>query len=449
MKPSCATLGWLGVLRLGLVQSSLGAIIVLATSTLNRVMVVEYALPAVIPGVLVALHYVVQMLRPRFGHGSDVSGRRTPWIIGGMTVLAIGGIGAALATALLPSHRVIGIAALIVAYAVIGVGVGAAGTALLVLLASAVAPARRAGAATVLWIMMIAGFAITSGVAGHFLDPFSGARLIRVVGIACLAALAISIIAVAGVERTPAHRAANAKAGAGADFLTTLRAVWAEPETRRFTHLLFVSMLAYSGLELILEPFAGIVFSMTPGASTRLSGLMHGGAVLGMLLIALAGSVLRFGSLRGWLAAGCVASAASLGLLAAIGAGASTAPLRAAVFALGLSTGAFAVSAIASMMDLAASYGDAREGVRMGLWGSAQAIAFAVGGIVGTAGIDVARHLLHAPGPAYALVFVAEALLFLAAARIALRHPAASEIRASRPLPVGQFRNGDEPALSR
>jgi BCD family chlorophyll transporter-like MFS transporter len=119
------------------------------------------------------------------------------------------------------------------------------------------------------------------------------------------------------------------------------------------------------------------------------------------------------------------------------------------VFALGLSTGAFAVSAIASMMDLAASYRDGRSGVRMGLWGSAQAIAFAVGGIVGTAGIDVARHLLQAPGPAYALVFVAEALLFLAAARIALRHPAASELRASRPAPIGQFQNGDEPALSR
>ena len=47
-----------------------------------------------------------------------------------------------------------------------------------------------------------------------------------------------------------------------------------------------------------------------------------------------------------------------------------------------VSTGAFAVSAIGSMMDLAAAYGDHREGVRMGLWGSAQAVAFAIGGVV-------------------------------------------------------------------
>jgi BCD family chlorophyll transporter-like MFS transporter len=48
--------GWGRVARLGLVQAALGAIVVLATSTLNRVMVVELALPALLPGVLVAVH---------------------------------------------------------------------------------------------------------------------------------------------------------------------------------------------------------------------------------------------------------------------------------------------------------------------------------------------------------------------------------------------------------
>ncbi len=50
-----AQLGWFGIARLGLVQMSLGSIVVLTTSTLNRVMVVELALPALLPGVLVAL----------------------------------------------------------------------------------------------------------------------------------------------------------------------------------------------------------------------------------------------------------------------------------------------------------------------------------------------------------------------------------------------------------
>ena len=37
-------LGWLGIVRLGLVQTALGAIFVLLTSTINRIMVVEMAL---------------------------------------------------------------------------------------------------------------------------------------------------------------------------------------------------------------------------------------------------------------------------------------------------------------------------------------------------------------------------------------------------------------------
>lgn len=58
-----APLGWSGILRLGLVQTALGAIVVLMTSTINRVMVVELALPAMVPGLLVALHYGVRMKR--------------------------------------------------------------------------------------------------------------------------------------------------------------------------------------------------------------------------------------------------------------------------------------------------------------------------------------------------------------------------------------------------
>ncbi|MEM6466732.1 MAG: PucC family protein, partial [Pseudomonadota bacterium] len=50
------TLSWLSIFRLGLVQMALGAIVVLTTSTLNRLMIVELALPAILPGFLVALH---------------------------------------------------------------------------------------------------------------------------------------------------------------------------------------------------------------------------------------------------------------------------------------------------------------------------------------------------------------------------------------------------------
>ena len=176
-------LGWAGIVRLGVVQASLGAIVVLTTSTLNRVMVVELALPAMLPGALVALHYFVQISRPRFGYGSDTGRSRTPWIIGGMAVLGAGGILASCAAMLMASQPAAGIMLAVFAFMLIGAGVGASGTCLLVLLAATVSEQRRAAAASITWIMMIAGFAITAGTVGAFLDPFTFERLVSITAI--------------------------------------------------------------------------------------------------------------------------------------------------------------------------------------------------------------------------------------------------------------------------
>ena len=418
--------GWWQIARMGLVQACLGAVVVTTTSILNRVMVVELALPAILPGLLVALHYLVQMSRPRWGHGSDSGARRTPWIAGGMAVLATGGWLAAAAVAWMHSHRSAGIALAVLAFVLIGLGVGAAGTSLLALLARRVAAPRRAGAATVVWLMMIVGFAVTAGVSGKLLDPYSPQRLLLVAGGVCLIALLVAWAALWRLE-TPEPNTVTARhdTPAGrADFRSALRQVWAEPDARRFTVFVFLSMLAYSAQDLILEPFAGTVFGFTPGGSTQLSGVQHGGVLAGMVLVALVGH--RFagtplGSLRGWTVGGCLASAlALLGLVAAGLVGADW-PLKANVFALGVANGAFSIAAIATMMRMATEGRHAREGVRMGLWGAAQAVAFGLGGLVGTAASDLARWLIGSPGAAYASVFAFEALLFVASALLAAR----------------------------
>ena len=145
------TLSWVQIVRLGLVQLSLGAIVVLMTSTLNRVMVVELALPALVPGLLVGLHYGIQITRPNWGFRSDTRGNRTRFVIGGMAVLALGAMLAALAVLWIPGAMALGLALSVVAYALIGVGVGASGTSLLALLATATRPHRRAAAARLNW----------------------------------------------------------------------------------------------------------------------------------------------------------------------------------------------------------------------------------------------------------------------------------------------------------
>ena len=175
-----AGLSWWHIIRLGLIQTSLGGIVVLTTSTLNRIMVVELALAATIPGFLVSIHHVVQLARPRIGYGSDVGGRRTPWIIGGMFILGLGGVLAALGTTLIPNQYWLGLSVSALGFFAIGVGTGATGTSLLALLAKRVAPERKPAAAALAWFMMIIGFAVTAGVAGHFLDHYSPERLMTV-----------------------------------------------------------------------------------------------------------------------------------------------------------------------------------------------------------------------------------------------------------------------------
>jgi BCD family chlorophyll transporter-like MFS transporter len=390
-------------------------------------------LAAVLPGLMVALHYLVQISRPRMGHGSDVGGRRTPWIIGGMVLLAAGGMTATLGTVWAGSHTVAGLAVALLGFLLIGTGVSACGTNLLVMLAKSVPAQRRGPAATLVWIMMIAGFAITAGLAGRWLDPYSPERLLQVAACICALAVAITTLAVLGLERSPRQEqgqaAASIPAATPVAFGQALQQVWAEPAARRFTIFVFVSMLAYSAQDLILEPFAGSVFGYTPGSSTQLSGVQHGGVLLGMLMVAGAGllSARRpqlawaraIGSLRGWTVGGCLASGVAMAGLALAGLVGSDWPLKTNVFLLGVANGAFSIGAIGSMMRMAGEGRSSREGVRMGLWGAAQALAFGIGGLLGTVASDIAHWLLAAEGSAYASVFALESCMFFVSAALA------------------------------
>ena len=408
------SLSWVQIFRLGLVQACLGAIVVLMTSTLNRLMVVELALPVVLPGFLVALHYGVQITRPNWGHLADQGGNRTRWIIAGMGLLALGGLGAALAIPLLETHFGLGLALSLIAYAVIGLGVGASGTSLLALLATATAEQRRPAAATITWLMMIAGIALTAITAGQFLDPYSHARLLVIVAIICAGAVGLTTLAVWGIERRVVARPAPPPQR----FRDGMAEIWADTRARHFTFFVFLSMTAYFMQELILEPYAGLVFGYTPGQSTQMSGAQNGGVFLGMVLVGVAASGFRIGSLRTWVVAGCIGSAVML--LAIAGASLWALPLVPLVVGLGFFNGMFAVAAIGSMMQLAGEGRAKREGARVGLWGASQAIAAGFGGLTGAALVDLARSLLPV-ADAFGAVFLFQATLFIASAALAAR----------------------------
>ena len=403
------SLSWVQIVRLGLVQLCLGAVVVLTTSTLNRLMVVELALPAMLSGALVALHSFVQITRPSWGFLSDAQGNRTRFIIGGMAVLSAGAALASWLVALGIAGHGVGLVGSVLAYVLIGMGAGASGTSLLALLASGCAPSRRAAAATITWLMMIFGIAVTSGVIGAMLDPYSPSRLMAIVGVVTVGAVLLTAAAIWGIER----RVIPARLPDETPLRQGLAEVWAERRTRVFTLFIFLSMTAFFLQELILEPYAGLVFAYSPGASTSLSGAQHGGMFVGMLAVGIAVSGLKIGSLRAWVVGGCLGSALMLAVIAALGQ-LQIGLLTPAVAVLGVFSGMFAIASIGAMMQLAGQGRAGREGTRMGVWGASQAIAQGLGGFAGAALVDALR-LSGSTANAFGMVFALEALLFVAA----------------------------------
>ncbi|HEX2365286.1 MAG TPA: BCD family MFS transporter [Bradyrhizobium sp.] len=417
------TLSWFGIVRLGLVQTALGSVTVLTMATLNRVMVVELALPSMLPGLLVGLHYAMQLLRPRLGYGSDLGGRRTPWIIGGMLLHAAGGALAAVATALMATQLALGIALAVIAFIMIGIGVSAAGTSLLVLLAKRTDPSRRSAAASIAWTMMVTGFIATTAAAGHALDPFSGARLIAVSSAVSVIAVILTLVGVWNIEGKNASSGEQTTAAPPkSSFREELAEIWRERQARRFAIFIFISMLAYSAPDLILEPFAGAVFGMTPGETTKLAGFQHTGTMIGMILLPVLHRLIPAWRTRTtpWIVGGCIACAFGLLNIAAAAAVGPPWPLRASFVVMGITSGIYSIAAIGAMMNLVGAGHRNREGTRMGLWGASQAISYATGGFLGTLASDAARYLLPSVSLSYALVFAAEAGLFIVAAGMAL-----------------------------
>lgn len=425
---NAAVFGWVQIIRLGMIQACLGAVVVVTTSTLNRIMVVELALPALLPGFLVAWHYAVQMVRPRMGFGSDKGRRSTPWMMGGMLVLGVGGVMAAWATVWMATQPFYGALLAWLSFSLIGLGVSACGTSLLALMAKRVPDERRAPAATTVWLMMIVGFAVTAGVVGKLIDPYSPQVLLHVSAGLSLLTACITALCLWGLEKDGGSVSTSAASDSTErlqkqNFKEAFQEVWAEPAARTFTVFVFMSMLAYSAQDLILEPFAGAVHGFTPGQTTQLSGWHHMGVLIGMLAVAGAGSrwvAGRLGSVQAWMVGGCLVSAlATLGLVSS--AVSVDWPLKANVVFLGVANGAFSIAAIATMMRLAGEGGPGREGTRMGLWGAAQAAAFGLGGLLGTAASDLAHAVLGEQRTAYAAVFGMQALMFAVSAAVASR----------------------------
>lgn len=397
-------LNWANILRLCLANMAIGGLAALPINLFNRLMVVELAFPAILPGILVALHYAVQISRPVWGHRSDQAKERSSFILGGIGVIGLALIASAYTIGFV-ENRMAAVGIWIIAYAFIGFGISAAGTSFLALLSTSVQDDRKPLVATIAWLTLIIGAILVSVIAGKALEPYSETRLLWVVSAVAAICFVLSFLATFRIEAKAKEALPNP--APEARLSSSLKEIWQDTSAVRFTFFVFLSIFAFYLSELILEPFAGHVHNMGPDQSLVLSGGKDGAALFGMLL---AGglSTLKIGNLRGWSILGCIISAMGLGALA-LGQ-----PITLSSLILGFGNGLFVVGAIGSMMRIVAKNSE-RAGTRMGVFGASQAIAAGLAGLLATAMIDLLE-ILFAPKIAYGAVFMLEAALFLAAA---------------------------------
>jgi BCD family chlorophyll transporter-like MFS transporter len=417
------------LLRLSLFQVSVGMATVLLLGTLNRVMIVELSVPALVVATMIALPVLIAPFRALMGfrsdtHRSALGWKRIPylwfgslWQMGGLAVMPF-------ALLVLSGQQVVGptwagevLAAL--AFLMTGLGLHMTQTAGLALASDRATDETRPRVVALLYVMFLLGMAISAIVIGWLLRDFAPFTLVRVVQGAAALGIILNLIALWKQEKlNPMSR--TEREAPRPEF----RAAWADlmagGTAGRLLAVVFLGTMAFNMQDVLLEPYGGEVLGLSVSSTTMLTSIWAIGALIGF---GLAGRAL----LRGANAYRMAGTGLLIGI-AAFSTVIFSAPMQApALFfagagLIGLGGGLFAVSTLTAAMALAAS-GMAGHGLALGAWGAAQATAAGLSIAIGGGVRDVVNHLalsgqmgeaLRTAATGYSVVYHGEiALLFI------------------------------------
>jgi len=394
------------ILRLGLFQVAAGGLSVLFLGVLNRVMRVELGLDLFSVSLIVGGgHYLGALVAIPFGHYSDshsIAGfRRTAYIL-------LGAIGAAVVLASsvqvatwLAASPTGGRLALGFGFFLLeGVASYIAGTAFLALVTDLTQPAVRGQVTGWIWTMLMGGIIVTGVLSSALLGSFSLERVRMLFLVAGILAIVLALAAVIRQEK----RTKILEREAGGGLWEALRALGANRPARWFSAFLFLSMFSYFMQDVILEPFGGEVFELSPAATTRFNAYMGAGVIVSMLL---GGSQLipRYGK-RTITSLGIGIMVVSFIGLASSSLTGSGSVLPLLILLLGTGAGFFTVGGVALMMDMTTAR---QTGLFVGLWTLIQALAKGPTAIAGGALQSAFLTLGTSVPAAYAGVFAVEA----------------------------------------
>jgi BCD family chlorophyll transporter-like MFS transporter len=414
------------LLRLSLFQVSVGIALALLNGTLNRVMIVELGVPAWLVATMIALPLLFAPMRAFMGFHSDqhrsvLGWRRVPYIWFG-TLLQYGGL-AIMPFALLvlsgegrgPAE--VGQVGAAIAFLLVGAGLHSTQTAGLALATDLAPDHTRPRVVALMYVMLLLGMVGSSLVLGWLLSgEFSPLRLIQTIQGAAVVTLLLNILALWKQEPRDLQRLDQPKSDTG--FVTAWRNFTAPVHTKRLLATVGFGTAAFSMQDVLLEPYGGQILNMEVGATSQLTALSAGGALIAFGLAARAlkrGAdplrVAAIGALAGILAFAAVVFAEPLG---------SAFLFRVGALLIGFGGGLFSVGTLLAAMALRKS----DNGLALGAWGAVQATAAGLSIALGGAACNLIGDLavrghmgpaLESPATGYLFVYHFEIALLFAA----------------------------------
>jgi BCD family chlorophyll transporter-like MFS transporter len=414
------------LLRLSLFQVTVGMAMVLLIGTLNRVLIVELAVPAWLVSLMVGLPLVFAPFRAFIGfrsdnHRSALGWRRVPYIWMG-TLLQFGGL-AIMPFALLilsgDTHGPlwIGQIASALSFLLVGAGLQTTQTAGLALATDLAPEKSRPNVIALMYVMLLVGM-VASGLAfGRLLANFSELRLIQVVQGAAVMTMVMNLAALWKQEARNSGR--TSVEAHGARFLDSWRKFIRHSRAVRFLVTVGLGTAAFNMQDIVLEPYGGEILHLPVGATTALTAMLAGGM---LMAFSLAGRFLGHGADPYRIAAyGVVIGLFAFAAVMLAAPMASPLLFRLGVLAIGFGGGFFSVGTLAGAM---ARERNGETGLALGAWGAVQAtsagLAIALGGAVRDLVTTLASHgalgpVLTGPSIGYGAVYQIEILLLFAA----------------------------------
>ncbi|MGC9525335.1 MAG: BCD family MFS transporter [Limnospira sp.] len=430
--------------RLGLFQMGLGIMSLLTLGVINRVMIDELKVPALIAAGAIAMHQFVSPARVWFGQLSD--GKP----IFGLHRSTYVWIGAALFTATsffalqvtwqlggsIQNNGMAGISylwagLLALVFALYGLALSASSTPFAALLFDVSDEDNRSKLISIVWSMLMIGIVVGAIISSQILNQpeICGADILSynsaaggtAVDISTLRAtinplfvivpaivFALCLVSTWGVEKRFSRYTERSTVTDREDQITlgrALKILTANRQTGLFFTFLLVMSISLFMQDAVLEPYGGEVFGMCVSETAKLNAFFGTGTLVG---IGSTGFLVipRLGK-KNTVRTGCLGTAVCLTLFIGAGFTANPEMLKGSLLLFGLFSGILTAGAISLMLDLTAAE---TAGTFIGAWGLAQAMARGLATVLGGAVLDIGRFLFSAPVLAYGTVFAVQAV---------------------------------------